>query len=253
MLGAIINERNEKSDSKNPTHSGKISLSTFLLIHLMWLTNKLNIVGEHPFVFQGEAGQLEASLTVPPQAREDYVALLGHPHSLQGGTMNNKVVTTISRAFKELGIPSLRFNFRGVGQSEGSYDAGIGESQDMLALVGLWQQERPKARFLFAGFSFGSYVAYRAAAQCNNELVITIAPPVHHYNYCEFSKVPKPWLIMQGEVDEVVSLTLVLDFAKQFSPPLPVACFAETSHFFHGKLIELKAKLIETIQAQVSL
>lgn len=218
----------------------------------MLLTNKLTLVGEHPFVFQGEAGQLEAVLTVPPVRNDDYLAILGHPHSLQGGTMNNKVVTTMARAFKELGIPSIRFNFRGVGQSDGIYDVGIGESQDMLALVRFWRQERPETRFLFAGFSFGSYVAYRAAAQSANELLITVAPPVHHYDYHEF-RAPHPWLIMQGEVDEVVPLSLVLEFAVQSSPPLTVTCFPETSHFFHGKLLDLKAKLIEGIHSQVAI
>lgn len=218
----------------------------------MSLTGKLNTAGEHPFVFAGLAGQLEAVLTVPSHVKEGYVALLGHPHSLQGGSMNNKVVTTLARAFKELGIPSLRFNFRGVGNSEGVYDAGIGESEDMLALMQLWQQEMPGARFFFAGFSFGSYVAYRAAAHCAHEMLITVAPPVHHYNYCEFKPSPKPWLILQGEADEVVPLELVLDFAAQFSPALPVYRFAETSHFFHGKLLDLKAKLIDGLCSQVS-
>lgn len=213
----------------------------------MTLVNKLNTIGEHPFIFSGLAGQLEAVLTVPPNRHESYVALLGHPHSLQGGTMNNKVVTTMARAFKEIGIPSLRFNFRGVGQSEGSYDAGIGESNDMLALMRLWQQEKPTARFLLAGFSFGSYVAYRAAAQSEQELLITVAPPVHHYDYREFTPSPEPWLIMQGDEDEVVPLSLVLDFAAQSTPPLSVTRFAETSHFFHGKLLEFKDQLIKGI------
>ncbi|WP_019215315.1 alpha/beta hydrolase [Legionella tunisiensis] len=213
----------------------------------MVLVDKLNTAGEHPFVFSGQVGQLEAVLTVPPDRHESYVALLGHPHSLQGGTMNNKVVTTLARTFKEIGIPSLRFNFRGVGQSEGSYDAGIGESDDMLSLMRLWQREKPEARFLLAGFSFGSYVAYRAAAQSKHELLITVAPPVHHYNYREFDPVPEPWLIMQGDEDEVVPLSLVLDFAAQSTPPLPVIRFAQTSHFFHGKLLELKEQLLKGI------
>ncbi|WP_028388230.1 alpha/beta hydrolase [Legionella fairfieldensis] len=213
----------------------------------MPLTDKLNTAGEHPFVFEGAVGQLEGMLTTPAHVNERYIALLGHPHSLQGGTMNNKVVTTMARAFKELGIPSLRFNFRGVGQSEGAYDAGIGESDDMLILMRLWQREKPGAQSLFAGFSFGSYVAYRAASLCESEMLVTIAPPVHHYNYQEFRR-EKPWFIMQGEDDEVVSLSHVLDFANDHTPPLSVYRFAETGHFFHGKLLELKAQLIEKIR-----
>jgi uncharacterized protein len=217
----------------------------------MFLANKLNEAGEHPFVFTGLVGQLEAILTVPQKVNKHYVAIVGHPHSLQGGTMNNKVVTTMVRAFGELGISSLRFNFRGVGKSEGVYDAGRGESQDMQALVRLWQQENPATRFLFAGFSFGSYVVYRAATVCAHDLLITIAPPVNHYNFNEFVPSPKPWLIFQGDDDEVVPLPVVLNFAAQFSPALPVYRFAQTGHFFHSKLLNLKTQLIDAIEAQV--
>lgn len=215
----------------------------------MQITEKLALPGEHPLFLQGLAGQMEAILTVPERIESDYVAFLGHPHSLQGGTMTNKVVTTMARTFKDLGIPSLRFNFRGVGQSAGVYDAGIGESADMLALVHAWQQEQAQVKLIFAGFSFGSFVAYRAAAQCAHHLLITIAPALHHYNYQEFSPAPSPWLIVQGEEDEVVPPALVFDFAQQAQ--LPVLRFAETTHFFHGKLIELKTKLTDYLVSQV--
>ena len=217
----------------------------------MLLTDKLNTSGEHFFFVSGQAGQLEVALTVPEHVDKRYIALLGHPHSLQGGTMNNKVVTTLVRAFKELNIASLRFNFRGVGQSTGVYDAGIGESEDMLLLARLCQQERPDVELFFAGFSFGSYVAYRAAAQCQHSLLITVAPPVHHYDYTEFVPAPAPWVVLQGDDDEVVPLQLVLDFVAQTSPALPLLRFAETSHFFHGKLIELKSHLVDVIRAHV--
>ncbi|MFT4059044.1 MAG: hypothetical protein QM652_05790 [Legionella sp.] len=217
----------------------------------MQITEKLATPGEHPLFLQGMIGQLEAILTVPEQIHGNLVAILGHPHSLQGGTMNNKVVTTLARTFKDLGIPSLRFNFRGVGQSEGVYDAGIGESEDMLAIAHGWQQENPYVQFIFAGFSFGSFVAYRAASQCTNRLLITIAPAIHHYNYQELTSNPYPWLIIQGEEDEVVPSELVFDFARQAQPEIQVFHFAQTTHFFHGKLIELKARLTDYLLAQV--
>jgi alpha/beta superfamily hydrolase len=217
----------------------------------MQITEKLAAQGEHPLVLQGVVGQLEAVLTVPEQTHPNLVAILGHPHSLQGGTMTNKVVTTLARTFKDLGIPSLRFNFRGVGKSEGVYDAGIGESEDMLAIARAWQNENPQVQFIFAGFSFGSFVAYRAAAQCINRLLITVAPAIHHYDYQEFTPGPHPWLIIQGEEDEVVPSKLVFDFAKQAQPEIPVLRFAETTHFFHGKLIELKDRLTDYLLTQV--
>ena len=218
----------------------------------MLITEKLNTPGEHPFFFQGQVGQLEVVLSVPDNVDKRYIAVLGHPHSLQGGTMNNKVVTTLVRVFKELNIASLRFNFRGVGQSDGTYDDGVGESEDMLLLARQWQQEIPDARFLFAGFSFGSYVAYRSAAQWNPYLLVTVAPPVHHYDYLEFSKAPSPWIVVQGDNDEVVPEQVVLDFVVKASSPLPLLRFADTGHFFHGKLIDLKTRLIEEVRNYVA-
>lgn len=217
----------------------------------MQFTEKLTVPGEHSLYLHGLVGQLEAVLTVPEQGLSGWVAFLGHPHSLQGGTMSNKVVTTLARTFKDMGIPSLRFNFRGVGRSEGIYDAGIGESEDMLSLVHAWKQEQPDAQFIFAGFSFGSYVTYRVAAQYPSCLLISVAPAVHHYDYKEFSPLPYPWLILQGDKDEVVPSEMVFDFAAQSQPQIPVIRFANTTHFFHGKLIELKTKLTEYLARQV--
>lgn len=215
----------------------------------MSFVEKSTIAGEHNLFFSGYAGQIEAVLNIPAESNQTHLALLGHPHSLQGGTMSNKVVTTMARAFKDAGIPSIRFNFRGVGQSQGVYDAGIGESEDMLRIGQLWQEQFPGTRFLMAGFSFGSYVAYRCAAQSDAvDLLITIAPPVHHYDYQEFQNIPRHWHIIQGDADEVVPMQVVLDFAASFMPPLPVTRFAETGHFFHGNLLTLKDELSRIIQ-----
>lgn len=217
----------------------------------MIFTETLKQAGEHPFEFEGAYGQtLEAVLTVPEKIISKHVAILGHPHSLQGGSMNNKVVTTLARTFKELGIPAIRFNFRGVGKSAGEYDAGLGESKDMLCLLDRWLDEQPESSCIFAGFSFGSYVAYRAAAQRKHALLISIAPPVHHYDYHEFSPQPSPWLIVQGDEDEVVPAHLVYDFAREIIPEPTVFHFEETGHFFHGKLIELKHRLSDYLKDQ---
>lgn len=216
----------------------------------MQLVDYFQHPGEHLLFLNGMVGQLESVLTIPMEVKTNYIALVGHPHSLQGGTMNNKVVTTLARTFKELGIPSLRFNFRGVGRSAGSYDAGIGESLDMLSLVNDLKNIRPDSSFIFAGFSFGSYVSYRAAAQCPHQALITVAPAIHHYNYNEFNPKPSSWLIIQGEQDEVVDPQLVFDFAQQFEPQLPVLRFADTTHYFHGKLIELRELLVKYLKKE---
>ncbi|ETO94158.1 alpha/beta hydrolase [Legionella oakridgensis] len=214
-------------------------------------THYLNTAGEHPFVIEGQAGQLEGIFTVPEKARTDYLAVLGHPHSLQGGSMNNKVVTTLARLFKELAVPSIRFNFRGVGQSAGLYDHGIGESEDMLSIARQYKEQISPVNFIFAGFSFGSYVAYRTAAQHEHALLITVAPPVHHYDYTEYDSVPAPWILVQGDDDDVVPLQFVLDFAARLKPSISVLRFPETGHFFHGRLLELKSGLLELVRRQV--
>ena len=208
----------------------------------------LNKAGEQAFIFSGQVADFEAILSVPPDYDKRYIVLLGHPHSLQGGTMHNKVVTTLARVFKELGMASVRFNFRGVGQSQGEYAAGVGESEDMLLLAELCQQQMPGVRLVFAGFSFGSYVTYRAAAKCPHALLVSIAPPVHHYDYTEYDPAPHPWMIVQGDADEVVPVDEVRTFVAQSVFPLVYLEMADTSHFFHGKLVELKSLLLQRIQ-----
>jgi len=204
---------------------------------------KLKEPGEHAFYCTGGAGTIEAILNIPSPPFKEALALVGHPHSLQGGTMQNKVVTTTVRAFQAMGIPAIRFNFRGVGKSEGQFDNGIGESEDMLMLMQAWVQENPHTTLFFAGFSFGSYVAYRAAAQCQLGSLLTIAPPIHHFNYEAFSFLPKPWFIIQGEQDAIVPLEVVLDFVGKHSM-IRLSRFPDTGHFFHGKLLDLKAEIM---------
>ena len=168
--------------------------------------------------------------------------------------MTNKVITTTAKAFKECGIPSVRFNFRGVGKSEGVHDHGLGESQDMLFIVEhiqlLLNLPRPIMP-IFAGFSFGSYVTYLAAAKHDNAFLISIAPPVHH---CDYTKhvVTSPWYIIQGEEDDVVPPEMVLSFAQNHKPPLPVTRFETAGHFFHGHLVILKDSLIGIISQELA-
>jgi alpha/beta superfamily hydrolase len=217
----------------------------------MLLSDYFKQAGEHAFMAHGAQGPLEVILSVPERLNSSYLAVLGHPHSLQGGTMNNKVVTSLARVFKELNIASLRFNFRGVGKSAGHYDAGLGESDDMLSLARQCQQIWPELRFILAGFSFGSYVSYRAAASLPTELLISIAPPVHHFDYSILRPQTRAWIVVQGDEDEVVPKALVDDFVAQSSLAPQYLVFPGTGHFFHGKLVELKARLLTMIQAEI--
>lgn len=214
---------------------------------MKFLIEQLQNPGEYPFVFQTGTGQIEAILTTPERVRGNYLAILGHPHSLQGGTMQNKVVTTLARAFKEQGIAAIRFNFRGVGQSSGIFDQGIGESQDMLQLMDSCKSVLPNSQFLLAGFSFGAYVTYRAAAAIMAPLLISVAPPVTRFDFKEFPYPGENWQILQGICDEVVPEEAVKDFAETFSPPIACHLF-DTGHFFHGQLLTLKAKLAAILE-----
>lgn len=215
----------------------------------MNLMQQLNTVGEYSFFYRGAIGQVEACLSVPEGASLQTVALIGHPHSLQGGTMNNKVVTTLVRVFKELGIASIRINFRGVGQTAGQYDAGVGESEDLVILANHCREQIPGIAIALAGFSFGSYVAWRAATQVAPALLITVAPSVHNYNYSESVLPPSPWVFVQGEEDEIIPAALVTEFVKSVSPTSPLLLFPGTGHFFHGQLVSLRLRLLELIQS----
>lgn len=210
----------------------------------------LNFPGKHTVIIRGEVGDLEVEVIIPENPNYEFCAVLGHPHSLHGGTMHNKVVTTLAASFSNLHIPSIKFNFRGVGKSGGSYDAGLGESIDMLIITRIWQDLYPSSKIIFAGFSFGSFVAYRAAAIYSSEIsdslpLITVAPSVVNYDYREFPGFDGSWLVVQGDNDEIVEPRSVYDFVESFDKKPELLILSDTTHFFHGKLVELKAKLTD--------
>lgn len=206
--------------------------------------------GQHSLILDGCVGTLEAVLQSPKDPSPTHLAILGHPHPLYGGTMNNKVVTTLAMAFQEAGIPSLRFNFRGVKQSQGVYDAGIGESQDVLFLMDSFKKENPELKFYLAGFSFGSYVTYRAAAKSNKDKkncvcqLISIAPAVQHCDFTEFPPITIPWTVIQGENDDVASPEAVYSWIDTLDPKPQLIKVPDTEHFFHGRLGILKDHLL---------
>ncbi|MCX7116255.1 MAG: alpha/beta hydrolase [Gammaproteobacteria bacterium] len=208
----------------------------------------LSIPGDHPFVFEGKVGILEGRVMVPQSCDGAHIAMLGHPHPLHGGTMSNKVVTTLARALSEVGIISVRFNFRGVGQSVGQHAHGVGESEDMLILMNEMQQLLPMTKWILAGFSFGSYVVYRAALVQPPLLLFMVAPPVERCDYTE--ALSCPWVIAQGERDEVVDAEGVFEFAATRVPPIRVMRFTDTGHFFHGKLLLLREQLVALLQEE---
>ncbi len=206
----------------------------------------LNKPGSNSLVLPGLVGSVEAHCTVPQSPRKKIITLCGHPHSLHGGTMDNKVVTTLTKAFVSQGISVLRVNFRGVGQSEGEFDSGIGESEDCLHFLAKIKESYPDYQIVLAGFSFGAYVTYRVAAQMSPALLISIAPAVNHGDFNAFAKIPAPWHVVVAGKDEVVPKRDVLTWAERVSPKPTLKIFADSSHFFHGQLVMLR-EYIESV------
>lgn len=188
----------------------------------------------------GPAGLLESLVDLPEQDARRGTAVICHPHPLHGGTMHNKVVTMLSRSLVELGLATVRFNFRGVGASAGSYDDGNGETDDLRAVVDWVRRERPGDALWLAGFSFGSYVALRAAASLAPQQLIQIAPPVGRWAFETITLPDCPWLIVQGEADEVVDPAAVFAWAANLPKNAQLVRMAETSHFFHRRLMDLR-------------
>lgn len=193
------------------------------------------------FLLDGPAGPLEVATAKPIADARAGTAVICHPHSLQGGTMTNKVVTTLERALRELGLATVRFNFRGVGQSGGSFDDGVGESED-LARVAAWvHQVQPGDALWLAGFSFGSFVALRSAKRLAPTQLIQIAPPVGRWAFAPIELPECPWLVVQGENDEIVDAQAVYAWIDQLPRAVQLVKLPDTSHFFHGKLVELRS------------
>jgi alpha/beta superfamily hydrolase len=182
----------------------------------------------------GPAGKLEVVIHIPdviPRA----IAVIAHPLPTVGGTMENKIVTTLAKTFTELGFVALRFNFRGVGNSSGEFDNGNGEVEDALTVTRYALSKYGDLPLILSGFSFGGYVQARAAQQLPPRQLVLIAPAVTRY---EMPPVPPDTLLVHGELDEVISLTDVMQWARP--QLLPIVVLPGAVHFFHGRLDQLK-------------
>jgi alpha/beta superfamily hydrolase len=197
--------------------------------------------------FVGPAGALDGAIDEPADGQVSGVAVICHPHPQHGGTLDNKVVATLQRAFVALGWRAVRFNFRGVGASAGAFDDGRGEVDDALAVV---QSERAAGLpFALAGFSFGGFVAAQAAArlaQAADQLLL-IAPATGNF---ALPAVPEGTLVVHPEADEVVPLAATLDWARPQS--LPVVVVPGGSHYFHGQLGLLKTLVTRHLSASTA-
>jgi len=188
-------------------------------------------------VIDGPAGDLEVAINAPERPPRG-IALVAHPHPLQGGTLDNKVAQTLAKTFFALGYVSVRLNFRGVGRSAGTFDEGKGETDDALVALAYAkastkvQDELP---VVLAGFSFGTFVQTRVAKRLATERLVLVAPAVGRL---DGESVPADTIVIHGEEDDVVPLAAVLAWARP--QELPVVVFPGCGHFFHGRLVQLQ-------------
>ena len=192
----------------------------------------------------GPAGAIEVAVDQPPGVDTPRgVAVLAHPHPLFGGTMDNKVVQTMARAFLQMGWRTVRFNFRGVGKTEGTHDEGRGESDDLLAVIAAHRQAG--LPLVLGGFSFGAYVTTLAAARLEGDAraqrLLLVGPSTQRARPAD---VPQDTVVIHGEVDDVVPLSAVLDWARP--QQLPVTVVPGVGHFFHGQLPQLRQLIVRS-------
>jgi uncharacterized protein len=166
-------------------------------------------------------------------------AVVCHPHPKYGGTMENKVVTTVARALRDANMPTLRFNFRGVGASAGAFDQGLGETEDADAVASWGARRWPGKTLVIAGFSFGGYVALQLALKRKAARLITIAPAIQLFERPVAGSPDCPWLIVQGDEDDMVDPKEVAAWARSFRPAPLLVVLPGVGHFFHGHLHEL--------------
>ncbi len=206
-----------------------------------------------PVTLAGPDGPLEAHVEWPEDGApaQPVTAIVCHPLPTEGGTMHNKVVVMAARSLRELGATTVRFNFRGTGGSGGLFDHGDGEVDDLRTVAEWVRAQRPGTHLWLAGFSFGAYVSLRAAAALKPDALISIAPPAGRWDFARIEPPGCPWLVIQGEQDEVVEPQAVYDWIDGLKHPPELIRMPETSHFFHRKLMDLRGAIKHAMKAYV--
>ena len=199
--------------------------------------------------FQGQSGAIEALCDSPMDVAVVGTVVIAHPHPLFGGTMQNKVVQTLARAFVQCGWRAIRFNFRGVGASAGTYDEGQGETADMLALI---EQAASTGPLALAGFSFGAFVTSHVAQALQTERrldkLVLVGTAASRFSVAPVAlDLHERTLVLHGEQDDTVPLASVMDWARPQS--LPITVIPGVAHFFHGQLPLLKSLVVRHLRA----
>lgn len=197
-----------------------------------------------PLFIAGPAGHLEGQLDFPGDTDPQAVVVVCHPHPLHGGTLQNKVAHTLSRAFVAQEFAALRFNFRGVGKSEGEFDDGNGELADALSAVNYLRGRYPGLDLWLAGFSFGAAVSIRAASKTDAAGLVAVAPAAFRFADQAPLQPACPWLIVHGEDDELVDVNDTIEWVSSIATGAELRVFPDTTHFFHGQLIKLREVVV---------
>mgnify|MGYP000503394694 FL=1 len=205
-----------------------------------------------PLQLRGPAGAIEALIDVPEaDVAKRACAVLCHPHPQHGGTMRNKVVTIMERSLRELGLATVRFNFRGVGDSEGQFAEGVGEADDLRAVLDWVRATRPDDTLWLGGFSFGAYISIEVANEYPIGQLVSIAPPAGRFDLNTLTHPKCPWLVVQGSEDEVVSAASVQAWAEALTPPPMMVMMDGAGHFFHRRLMDLRGVIKNHVQGQL--
>ena len=226
--------------------------------------SQINEKHDLPEYIEGECGKIEYDFIEPKAVftetaaseknlySKEIIAVVCHPHPVHGGTKDNKVVHTLCRAWRDIGIPCIRFNFRGVGQSDGEFDQGLGEYRDLCSVLAFIKgRYGHDVSILLAGFSFGAYIAARYVSRedlndnyaCVERVrsLVLIAPPIQYEDFPSSQTFNLATLLVQGDEDEVVNARSVKDWAQlNVSKHITYENLSGASHFFHGLLSELK-------------
>ena len=197
-------------------------------------------------LLSGPAGNIEALTSCPECYREtNPIAIVCHPHPLYGGSMTNKVVHILSETFNDMGLLSVTFNFRGVGRSQGRFDRGVGETEDLVAVAEWFRSRYPDAPLWLAGFSFGAYVATRGLARVGAERLLLVAPPVSMFDFDTLPRIEVPWMVIQGGKDDIVAPEAVSRWVHGQANRPDYRWMANADHFFHGRMNRLRDAVME--------
>ncbi len=197
----------------------------------------------------GPAGKLEALIDAPREGVPLALAVVCHPHPQHGGTMHNKVAHTLARGFSRLGFASIRFNFRGTEGSEGEWDNGVGEVDDVRRAAQYLRDQYPGLPLWISGFSFGAAMAIKAAQREAFAGLVSVAPAVSRFAADDSPQPICPWLIVQGDEDELVEADETIEWVNSLEPGPELVILPGAEHFFHGRLNDLREVLTVFVSA----